>query len=324
MIMSPGKEALGDFKHRVVELLARDRREEARDAVLEARLRYPRQRALAVAWAAETLCRLDEPDTALDVLAEALDGGVWWWEQILRNNPPLAPLQGRSDFEEMIRRSESKRVRSSRALPPIVYPPATAPVGVLIPLHGRNDHHASFARRWEAARNVGFLVVVPTSAEATTSDGDIGWIDEEKAKRQVQSIRAGLSDDYRHSPVILSGYSQGARLAADWALSGALPQIPGFVVVSLPADCPPPTGPAPVTRPSVRPRGYVMTGEHDDDRPAAERFAAHLTERGVTVHLEVMAGMGHSFPPNFADRLPIALSHVIQGDAVARSPASAR
>lgn len=297
---------LEECKHRMVELLAEGDLRAARELAWQAKDRYPRQRALVTAWVAETLCRLGEKESAIAVLREAVDAGVWWWQEILRVNPPLTPIHGRPDFEEIVDRAERLRGRDRSDVAPIVFRPDDEPVGVLIPLHGRSDHHLSFARRWSAARTAGFLVVVPHSQEVTDSDGDIGWIDEELARKQIVAIHSGLAERERRLPVVLAGYSQGARLAADWSMSGLLPEVAGFLTLCPPDDRLPglPEG----GRAGIR--GYVLTGEHDDDRPGAERFSAHLTASGVPVKLDVMAGMGHGYPPDFGERLGRAVTFV--------------
>ncbi len=308
---------LEECKHRVVELLADGQNQAARDLAWHAKDAYPRRRALAAAWAAETMCRVGEPETAIAVLNEAVDAGVWWWEEILRVNPPLTPVHGRPDFEKIVLRADALRDRRRRDIDPIVHRTDSTPVGVLIPLHGRSDHHVSFARRWAGAVQAGFHVVVPHSQEVTTSDGDIGWIDDRLGRQQIIEIHARLSDRERRLPVVLAGYSQGARLAADWSLTGALPEAAGFVVL-----CPPDDGlPVVTDLDQVAPcRGFILTGEHDDDRPGAERFAAHLTENGVSAAIDVMDGMGHGYPPDFDERLRRAVAFVI-GDGTA-APAS--
>jgi predicted esterase len=306
---------LEERKHRVVELLADGRLRAARDLAWRAKDEYPRRRALAAAWVAETLCRLDEPETALAVLREAVDAGVWWWEQILRVNPPLTPIHGRPEFEEIVVRAEALRERGRSDVAPIIYRPDSAPAGVLVPLHGRSDHHLSFARRWEPARKAGFLVVVPHSQEATTSDGDIGWIDEAMARRQIVTIHSRLADGERRLPVVLAGYSQGARIAADWSLTGILPEVAGFVTLCPPDDRMPAVAGRNRAAAAPRIRGYILTGEHDDDRPGAERFAAELTANRIPVVLDVMSGMGHGYPPDFGERLCRAVSFVIGGGA---------
>lgn len=300
---------LEECKHRMVELLADGDLRAARELAWRAKDEYPRQRALVAAWVAETLCRLDEPETAIAVLREAVDAGVWWWAEILRVNPPLTPVHGRPDFEEIVVRAEALRDRDRRGVAPIVFRPDSEPVGVLIPLHGRSDHHLSFARRWAAARTAGFLVVVPHSQEVTTSDGDIGWINEDLARLQMVAIHSRLAERERRLPVVFAGYSQGARLAAEWSLTGLLPEVAGFVTLCPPDD----RMPVATGRSHSGIRGYVLTGEHDDDRPGAERFSAHLTANGVPVALDVMPGMGHGYPPDFGERLGRAVTFAIGG-----------
>ncbi|MFB9905630.1 hypothetical protein [Allokutzneria oryzae] len=298
---------LGQLKHVVVELLADGRDQEARDLAWRARDRYPRQRALTALWVAETLCRVGDPDTAVAVLGEALDEGVWWWGEVLTINPPLAPIQDRADFAEIVRRSEECRDRTDVVVAPTVHEPDSEPVGVLVPLHARTDRLKSFARRWSSARDAGFRVVVPQSGQLTTSDGDVGWVDERLAREQVAGLCSEVAGDL---PLVLAGYSQGARFALEWSLAGAIADVAGFVAL-----CPPEDRMPVVTGSSDRLRGYVLTGEHDDDRPAAERFAADLARNGVSSVLDVMAATGHSYPADFAQRLPRALTFVLPGAA---------
>lgn len=46
-------------------------------------------------------------------------------------------------------------------------------------------------------------------------------------------------------------------------------------------------------------------------REPAERLDGMFREAGVASHLEVVPGLGHAFPEDFADRLPEALSFVL-------------
>ncbi|WP_143261475.1 alpha/beta hydrolase [Allokutzneria sp. NRRL B-24872] len=294
---------LGQLKDSVVDLLAEGRHAEARELAMRAHGGYPKQRALTEAWVAETLCRTGDDDAAIAVLREALDEGLWWWEEILTINPPLRSLLGRADFAEIVRRSEQRRDRTPQDVPPMVYEPEGRPRGVLVPLHARTDRHRGFARRWSAACEAGLLVVVPQSRELTTSDGDVGWIDEDQARAQVAQLCASVADGL---PVVLAGYSQGARFALEWTMSDAVPEATGFLAL-----CPPEDRMPVIADPARRPRGYVFTGEHDDDRPAAERFAAELARHGFDTGLEVMAETGHTYPKDFAERLLRALGHVL-------------
>ncbi|MCP3803843.1 hypothetical protein NLX83_31700 [Allokutzneria sp. A3M-2-11 16] len=293
---------LGQVKDKVVELLADGRFGEARELALRARGAYPKQRALTEIWVAETLCRTGDEDAALAVLRDALDEGVWWWHELLMINPPLRSIQGRPEFAEIVRRSEGCRDRAPRETTPIVFEPEGKPRGVLVALHARADRHVGFARRWKPFSTAGFRVVVPQSSEVSTSDGDLGWIDDGLARGQVAELCAGVADGL---PLVLAGYSQGARFAAEWSLSGVIPEATGFIAL-----CPPEHN-MPVVTDAARPsRGVVLTGEHDDDRPAAERFAAELARHGFDVKLDVMAETGHTYPKDFADRIHGALAHV--------------
>ncbi|SDM58784.1 alpha/beta hydrolase [Allokutzneria albata] len=293
---------LGQAKDKVVELLAEGRFGEARELALRSRGAYPKQRALTEIWVAETLCRTGDDDTALAVLRDALDEGVWWWHELLAVNPPLRGLQGRPEFAEIVRRSEEHRDRAPRETTPIVFEPEGPPRGVLVPLHARADRHSGFARRWKPFSTAGFRVVVPQSSEVTTSDGDLGWIDEGLARAQVAELCADVADGL---PLVLAGYSQGARFAAEWSMSGAVPGATGFIAL-----CPPDHRMPEITEATRPSPCVVLTGEHDDDRPAAERFAAGLAERGFDVRLNVMADTGHTYPKDFGDRIHAALAHV--------------
>jgi len=100
----------------------------------------------------------------------------------------------------------------------------------------------------------------------------------------------------------MAGFSQGAWVALNLALEGRL-VIAGSVVMVAPF-----AGPdgnlAPAWR---RLKVSIVVGENDSYREPVERLARQLRERDHHISTEVVPGLGHAYPQDFASRLPALL-----------------
>jgi len=60
-------------------------------------------------------------------------------------------------------------------------------------------------------------------------------------------------------------------------------------------------------------RGHLITGSLDPRRDDCQRLVQQLRENGAEVRLDVVVGLDHEYPPDFEDRLPEAMTWVLQG-----------
>jgi predicted esterase len=102
-----------------------------------------------------------------------------------------------------------------------------------------------------------------------------------------------------HARVVIAGFSQGAWVALNLALSGDLIQAGSVVMVA------PFAGSAENLEPGWRRlKVSILTGQEDVYRRGVEGLAEELRRRGHHVGLEVIAGLGHAYPADFESRLP--------------------
>src|SRR5262245_40174493 len=62
---------------------------------------YPDEAATVLYLQSCMAARVGQPDLALDVLQDALDRGIWYGEQMMRESPSWQPLQGLPRFEQL-------------------------------------------------------------------------------------------------------------------------------------------------------------------------------------------------------------------------------
>lgn len=158
----------------------------------------------------------------------------------------------------------------------------------------------------------GLLVAIPRSSQQLGMDS-FGWDDRERTARDITEAHDRLCamEQFDAARAIVAGASQGGAMALDMALSGTLVPARGFIVV-VPAihdlDALVSDVESAVQR-GVR--GWVVTGERDYGRDPAVPLGQRLNDLGVPRHVEVVPGLGHDFPNDFADRLPSALNYAL-------------
>jgi enterochelin esterase-like enzyme len=60
-------------------------------------------------------------------------------------------------------------------------------------------------------------------------------------------------------------------------------------------------------------RVYLMCGDHDEDCfDSANRLAGLLEKDGISFRYSVVAGMGHTFPPDFEEHLESARAFILE------------
>jgi predicted esterase len=236
-------------------------------------------------------------DSAEQITADALAAGHLWRVSLLAA-PSLEPLWGRARFEAVA--SEARRRVEARHLKPKVL--VTTPGGSLgaapmvLALHGANGTAAEELEQWRPATELGFIVAAGQSSQPTTASTFCWDPPRERVAQDLRAIAAGLPP---HARVVAAGFSQGAWVALNLALEGRV-LVAGSVVMVAPFAGPGQDLPAGWRRLKVA----IVLGEQDVYREPAERLAEQLRQREHHVSLEVIPGLGHAYPPDFAARLP--------------------
>lgn len=308
------QDAFDEAAAAVIRLYAEKRYAEALVRARDAAELFPEWRATTSFWAACLLSLIGDHDAAIAELADGLEHGAWWGAARLREDPDLAPLRGRADFDAIVDAARAlQATHPSRPALEILRPPV--PVrGLVIALHGAGGMSETTRPRWDPATGLGYIVGLPLSSQRWGSDSDgRTWDDPHVALREVTDVRNRLVAEFE--PVgtlpIFAGFSQGGRRILKWVLADGPLDVRRFVVVgpgvrSVSDEMKPQLAAA--ARSGVR--GAFVVGEQDFMLEPATHMHRAMLEAGIHVRLDVVPGVEHAFPPDFADRLPDLLAFV--------------
>ncbi len=279
---------------------------------------YPEEAALLYHIRACLLAQSGDPAAALALLREALAAGHWYaapfWD-----DDDLAPLRDRVEFAQLREQSSVLQAEAQRAARPelmIRLPDDTAPgrmLPLLLALHGNLHSAAIDAPFWDAARRDGWLLALPQASQVGGVNRYV-WDDQARSEQEVCAHFAAMRDRYALDPerIVVGGFSMGAETALRLALTGAIP-AQGFVAVA-------PGGV--ITRQPERwkpliaqaqgrgLRGYLVAGDRDPSYGPITELAEMLNAGGVSCTFETVPDHGHTFPPDFAARLPALLRDI--------------
>jgi predicted esterase len=282
---------------------------------------FPEQTHLLYFWRVCLESLTGQTDQALGTLEEAVQAGYWYNQRQLREDSDLDPLQGLPRFEGLVEIClERQAAAQATAAPSLItleprdtFPASGPPWPSLLVLHGNNSDTAAAAEHWEVATSWGWFVALPGSSQVGGPDAYV-WNDWEWAKREIQSHRAALREQYNvdEKRVVLGGFSMGGGLAAWLALSGAI-QARGFVLVGPWVPDMDQLVPLMEKDEARRLRGYIIVGEEDQVcREVSLTLAEQLRAHGIPCELKVYPNLAHAHPPDFGKGLARALEYILQ------------
>jgi predicted esterase len=276
---------------------------------------YPERAEKTAYWRACFHALLGEPESAIEVLEDGIARGLWWAPDMLAHDPDLAGLRGRADFAEIVTISEAGLAAVRAGARPALSverpdsPDESSPL--LIALHSRLRDPEDLNDRWRPATAHGVTVAFPRSSQQLGMRS-FGWDDGELAQREIAEAYRALEESERFDPaqVVVGGLSQGGALALRLALTGEIVPACGFIAV-VPAIRHAELDEAVAIAARRGVRGWLLTGERDDGRAAAEALHEKLVGAGVECRLEIVPGMEHDIPDDFEARLPERIDFVL-------------
>ncbi|MEU8225856.1 phospholipase [Kribbella sp. NPDC048915] len=239
-----------------------------------------------------------DTDGALRVLRDASAEGAWWVPDILLDDDDLAGLRGRPEFDEMVAVSGARA--SGDPVPALVDVPEQL-AGVVFALHGAGQTAEHARRDWAGVLERGYALVCVTSSHRM-SPRYRTWPDREQAAADIAAAldrwqaMTSLQLPREGLPLVAAGFSAGGRAALDWALTGRPVPVDGVLAMA------PALRELPTDRPSLSP-ATVWIGTDDGLLEVVDAAADQLD--GFTI--ERVPGLGHAFPPDFAQRLAALL-----------------
>lgn len=276
---------------------------------------FPDESDRTTYWIACLLARLGDGEGALQALEDGSRRGLWWAPQALEADPDLESLRTSHRFRAIVEAGRVAHAAAGARPPaePIVrHPPTARARAALVVLHARGERAEQAVERWADPRDL--LLIVPHSTQAFDMRSGC-WDDPQVAQSDVRhAVNSALTDVDDKLPLLIGGFSQGAALAVYLAAYQRLPGIGACIAVAPSAGWARELiGPDPPSLDGLR---YVMLmGTLDPRHDECQRLAEQLRAAGAEVRLDVIEGLGHDYPADFAQRLPAAVDWVL-GDGV--------
>ncbi len=269
---------------------------------------FPQQAARIYNWRMCLANMSGDPHLALELFQQAVNSGLWWPEEMLRNDPDLTGLQGTPAFEELVEICEERATQARATSRPQLFirVPQTlnAPVPMLVALHGRNSSAMEIMPHWEPLLEQGWIIAAPTSSQILGPNA-YGWENVEIARMEIETHLASLQRDYPvdAQKILYGGFSQGGGLAIWLALQGRQPTAKFLAIAPFFADVEQITVPD-----QYQARGYIIYGDTDDGLAHIQAILERLRNLSVEYITEEVVGLGHEFPPQFALSLERAMN----------------
>lgn len=300
-----------DFQRRIQELYQQQKYTQAYTLAKKNTGRFPEQTPIVNYWRMCMAVRVGELQEALQLLSHILASGFWYGEILLRKSPSLQPLQGNSEFEDLVHKNREQQIKDQEQLFPLITLRSKGgcqddehPCPLLIALHGNGTTAQNSVDFWKPAASAGWLVGIPQSSQAMWKDAYL-WSDLDIARTEIEQHFSLLSRQYAADPgrTVLAGHSMGGELALWLALGGAL-DVRGVIAVG-------PGGPL-MDNPESwaeligiyqgRPlRVYLIYGAADQTIPQENIpvLADMFSKAGFACEVERLPGVGHDYEPAY-------------------------
>lgn len=266
---------------------------------------FPERRGYVWLFLAAAHCGLGHQDAAIEVLQRAENENHLWRLGLLRL-PELQPLRADPRFEALTTRARA-RAASRNFQPGLLLkepePAVTRPT-VLLGLHGATSTADEYHRHWLPATAYGCLVASAQSTQPAT-ETTFCWDDRGQVRRDMATVISKLPE---HGEMVLTGFSQGARVALELALTGDLG--PAAAVIAIAPSFP---QPGKLPDPTETLNVEIVHGTGDSWGRTVPAVADALRRQGHRVGVDEVPGLGHDFPQDFAERLPALLWRAREG-----------
>ncbi|MFX0210401.1 MAG: dienelactone hydrolase family protein [Candidatus Hodarchaeota archaeon] len=272
---------------------------------------YPDRKAAIYYHQMCAASKLGQYDLSIQLIQEILNEGGWYSEMVLRQSPSLAPLQEMPEFEKLLKVSVERSKVSSlehdiKVIPDNVNPPYP----LMLALHAGSGFIEEEYESWKTIVDQGYLLGMPRSQNVFWSGKDSAyWPDHESASNQIKAYvdKINVNNALDLERTILGGLSSGGELAIWLALTEPIP-ICGFIVVAPGGQWmndPHKWKPLIEDTKNQDLNGLIILGEEDKAIPhdSIQQLVKLLNDEDIPCKFMKYPGLGHWYPPDFADIL---------------------
>lgn len=276
---------------------------------------FPGEQVRLTNWQAALYEAVGQPAEALALMARFVAEGGWYGERMLMDDDFKATRE-LPGFAELMATCRERHAAAVAASKPELHIRVSESVAsgapALLALHGNAGSADQAEQYWAPAVDLGCVVGLAQSSELD-APGMYNWQNWAKAELEVAAHLGQLSAHPAADPQrqVLGGFSMGGGLAAYLTLKGAVP-VRGFVAM----------GPYVRDMALIKAalagarergvRGYILCGEADRVSLEMDKQLYDLMRQyDIPVELELIAGLGHEYPPDLKERLERALAFVL-------------
>lgn len=255
-------------------------------------------------------------EEALAIMKEAIiENGHWYAYDYLKEDEDLDSLRKNEDFQYMLDLCKQREDEAKEKAKPevgVMNPDdEKSEHPLLIALHGNQENNKRTKENWQTAPSQGFVLGMPQSSQIEFSGG-YSWEDIDKSLEELYAHYEALknTENVKDEPIILGGFSAGARVALHAILEGNIP-TKGFIFVGpwLPEIDELADELSRLADNGIK--GYVICGDHDQDcLEETNRFVELLKEKNVPHTYKLIEGLDHDYPENFDDYLQDAIKDI--------------
>jgi len=261
--------------------------------------------------------KLGRTEMAMNIMREAIIGTEYWYPyEYLLQDDDLKNIRDQKEFTylaDICREREILARKEVRAELKIIMPlgGSSTQSPWLMALHGNGDSVALTEKNWHSLLLEGCSLAFPQSSQIT-SHGTYTWKDLEKGLMEINSHLQDLEKehDITGGEWVLSGFSGGARLAFYSVLYGDL-HPKGLILVApyLPEIKEWEGAIRNLARQGLK--ICVLCGDMDSiSFETGKEVKRIMDEMGIPTLLQVVEGLGHDFPDDFAQHLSEMLEFI--------------
>lgn len=274
----------------------------------EAEENYPQREEKLSFWKACMYSRIGELEKAVTVLKEARQNGVWWNPFPLQHDQDLKNLLKYEDYKEIMAECEALFNRKENGTPHFeTFGNEQSDTGILS-IHWRGSNIEDFAPYWTGADE--FCFGFPQSSQIYSTNM-FCWDDPVKAEEEVEKAIRHFLQGHAFEHFIVSGASQGGKLAMKRALTDTSGKIDGFIAV-VPAIREPQEVEEWLKFVDRQKRGVIITGDQDVYHPNIMSLQKAFEQSEVSCKFIVNEGVGHFFPKDFTKQLRDSVEFITQ------------
>jgi hypothetical protein len=239
-------------------------------------------------------------------LRSAYDEGGWWARELLEGDDDLAALSSLDGFAALVEAADRRCREAPRTtMKTVVLGSAEGARTLLVALHGAGSDGPHTASFWQPLAADGVVLVAPTTWQRTTP-AYRAWNDATTSWGDVSDLPLPVV-----ARTVVGGFSGGGRQAMQWATDPRDLVPDAFLTV-----CPSIDGnrlnrsalPAAAAR-GVR--GHLLLGGEDPSCEGAIAAADVLRAEGIEVTIDVVEGLSHDYPADFAERARPVLARLV-------------